>query len=168
MTLQFDEASAAYFERRRQAHFPAAINRTPAHLTLFHQLPGEALQSVLLELGKASVGQPPFPAAVTGLMRLGRGVAYAISSPQLIVLRQTLARAFKPMLTAQDRQGFRPHVTVQNKVAREDAERTLFDLQSSFEPFEAIAEGLQLWHYRGGPWSAIAAVPFGGPRADEG
>ncbi|WP_420393642.1 2'-5' RNA ligase family protein [Acuticoccus sp.] len=159
LTLQLDEASAAFFERQRQAHFPLAINRIPAHLTLFHKLPGEEADRVLAEVAQAT-RRPAFPVAVEALMPLGRGVAYRLASPTLGAVRSDLARRFERWLTGQDRERFRPHVTVQNKVTPERAKATLAELERSFHPFTATAEGLQLWHYRGGPWSPLAAIAF--------
>jgi hypothetical protein len=43
LTLGLDRASFERFEALRRAHFPPALNRVPAHVTLFHHLPGEAL-----------------------------------------------------------------------------------------------------------------------------
>ena len=57
-------------------------------------------------------------ARAAGLMNLGRGVAIRIESPDLAAIRERLADAFAPLLTPQDAAGWRPHVTVQNKVER--------------------------------------------------
>lgn len=86
-------------------------------------------------------------------MPLGRGVAG---------LRAELARGWATWLTSQDRQPRRPHVTIQNKVAPEVARDTLARLTASFVPWEARAEGLLLWRYRGGPWEAAGRFPFTG------
>lgn len=160
LTLQFDAVSAAFFEARRKAHFPPALNRTPAHLTLFHALPGEDPDALLAAVAQHT-RRPPFPVLVDGLMPLGRGVAYRIASEPLAALRRTLAADWRDDLSRQDREKFRPHVTVQNKVTPEEARQTLADLAAGFTPFTATAEGLQLWWYRGGPWAPLAAVPFG-------
>ncbi len=93
-------------------------------------------------------------------MPLGRGVAYRIGSETLGTVRKGLAETFAEDLTRQDRERFRPHVTIQNKVTPETARATLAALEETFTPFTATAEGLQLWHYRGGPWSPLAAVRF--------
>ena len=163
VTLQFDAAATEMFERRRRRYFPPEINRIPAHLTLFHALPGEEEAAVLEAVGRAA-GRPPFAVKVEGLMPLGRGIAFRLSSPALMTLRADLARSFEHWLTRQDRESFRPHVTIQNKVSAEVARATQAELERTFTPFEAIAEGIQLWHYRGGPWSPLAAVAFGGGR----
>lgn len=157
--MQFDAATAGFFEARRRAHFPPRLNRIPAHLTLFHQLPGEEFDAVIRAVGRAA-RRRPFPVTVDGLMPLGRGVAYAVASPALRELRRGLAQEFAPWLTGQDRQRFRPHVTVQNKVTPAEAQRTLAALSDGFVPFTGLAEGLQLWHYRGGPWQPAGAVAF--------
>ncbi|HZB50151.1 MAG TPA: 2'-5' RNA ligase family protein, partial [Mycobacteriales bacterium] len=75
--------------------------------------------------------------------------------------RARLAKAFEPYLTAQDRQGWRPHVTVQNKVTPAEARRTLAGLAAGFAPFEAVGTGLALWAYRGGPWAPLSRHLFG-------
>ena len=57
-------------------------------------------------------------------------------------------------------QGFRPHVTIQNKVQR--SKSVYAALATGFAPFLGTGIGLLLWHYRGGPWQPAAAAPFGG------
>lgn len=159
LTLQLDTESAAFFEAARQAHFPPALNRIPAHLTLFHALPGADPDRIFAAIAPAT-RRPPFPVAVTGLMPLGRGVAYRLASDDLLALRAALSVPFAEVLTRQDREKFRPHITVQNKVSPQEARATLDHLASTFTPFTAQAEGLQIWRYRGGPWEALAAVSF--------
>lgn len=159
LTLQFDSATANFFQRKRETHFPPALNRIPAHLTLFHALPGDDPDAILAAVAPQT-RRPPFPVAVDGLMPLGRGAAYRIASEPLIALRKALAEPWRDILTRQDRERFRPHVTIQNKVTPEEARATLVTLGEDFRPFTATAEGLQLWRYRGGPWSPLAAVPF--------
>lgn len=161
LTLQLDAEAAAFFEAKRRAHFPPARNVIGAHLTLFHKLPGEDPGALLAAIAPVT-RRPPFPMLVAGLMPLGRGVAYEIRSEALLALRKALAEPWREILTGQDREKFRPHVTVQNKVSPAEARETLDALAAEFAPFTATAEGLQLWHYRGGPWAPLAAVPFGG------
>lgn len=162
VTLQFDAGTAEYFDRLRAAHFPPAINHLRAHLTLFHNLPGAEEQAVLETLGNAALSRAAFAVSVAGLMKLGRGTAFRIESATLLELRAALAGAFGPWLSPQDREKFRPHVTIQNKVAPHQAEALFDRLTGSFTPFTATAEGLQLWRYEGGPWSPLAAIAFQG------
>ncbi len=165
ITLQLDAASADYFDRLRTAYFPAAINHLKAHLTLFHNLPGEKERATLETLARAAAARAPFEMTVAGLMKLGRGAAFRIESAALLDLRAELAAAFAPWLTKQDREKFRPHVTVQNKVAPHEAAALHDHLARGFAPFFAVAEGLQLWRYEGGPWSPVAAMAFQGGTA---
>jgi hypothetical protein len=59
---------------------------------------------------------------------LGHGVAYSASSPRLSKLRARLALRFDAWLTPQDRAGFSPHITAQNKVAAASARALLSKL----------------------------------------
>lgn len=165
LTLQFDPHADAFFQEMRQRHFPPALNIVPAHLTLFHQLPGEAQDIVLRRVGEAVVAIAPFPVTVTGLKKLGRGVAYRVEGDALDKLRARLAADFSQWLIAQDREPFRPHVIIQNKVSPHEAAALYDHLARDFTPFEAAAEGVQIWSYEGGPWRPVAAVPF---QAQEG
>ncbi|MGG5811984.1 2'-5' RNA ligase family protein [Falsiroseomonas sp. CW058] len=160
LTLALDPAAFARLDAERRAHFPPGRNLIPAHLTLFHHLPGAELPAVAARLAQVAAATPPLALRVAGLRFLGRGVAYEIESPPLRALRAGLAEAWRDWLTPQDRQGWRPHVTVQNKAAP-DAARALFEeMRADFAPWAAVGEGLLLWHYRGGPWDAAGRFGF--------
>lgn len=163
LTLTLDEASQAFFDAQRKKYFPAKINYLGAHLTLFHALPG-AEEAVLNEyLAAVAASQPgPLPLAVTGLKFMGRGVMYTLANPDLPALHRRLQQQWQPWLSAQDQQGLRPHITVQNKVDPAVARALHEELAASFRPFEATGTGLALWAYRGGPWEARQSFPFGG------
>ncbi len=162
LTLALDEASFARFDGLRRRHFPAERNFIPAHLTLFHHLPGEEERRVLDDLRAACAALAPFDLAVTGLRPLGRGVAFTLDSRDLAALRGSLVRRWAPWLGPQDRQKHQPHVTVQNKADPADARALLEELRADFAPFTVRGEGLHLWRYRGGPWEEAATVRFGG------
>jgi 2'-5' RNA ligase len=162
LTLRFDAASFARFDAERRLHFPPARNHIPAHLTLFHQMPGDRYHTIVAELASVSATQAPFPVAASSMRFLGRGTAYAIESPELCRLRAGLAARWSAHLTRQDAQGFRPHVTIQNKAVAPAAKALFAALSASFVPFEAHATGLLLWHYRGGPWELASEHEFGG------
>ena len=161
LTLALPADDQARFERLRRLHFPAGRNMIPAHVTLFHHLPGQEAR-VISHAVAARCAVPPFPVAVPGLRFLGRGVAYALESPELTTLRAGLAREWDEWLTPQDRQGWRPHVTIQNKAPPETARALHANLQAAFAPFTIRAEGLDLWRYLGGPWQHVSRHPFCG------
>jgi 2'-5' RNA ligase len=162
VTLAMDEDASGWFDDLRRRWFPPARNLVPAHLTLFHKLPG-AEEARVGEILKAAAAQAaPFEMEASGVASLGRGVAYRLRSPELEALRARLARALDAWLTPQDRAGFRPHVTVQNKVDPAEARALLEALQHDHRPFPVRAEGLLVWAYLGGPWRRVARIPFGG------
>ena len=107
---------------------------------------------------------PPPRATVTGLMNLGGGVAYRIVSDDLDAIRAELADAFRGHLTQQDSHGWRPHVTVQNKVTSSVAVATLAELERGFAPRPLAIAGLAYHHYEGGPWRLGRRYPFRGKR----
>jgi 2'-5' RNA ligase len=160
VTLQMDERSQERFDRLRELHFPPERNYLKTHLTLFHKLPGGREAEVRSELREVCQDREPITLSATGLRFLGRGVAYELSSPGLEALHRDLARRWEPWLGAQDRQGFKPHVTVQNKVPPEQARALHKELQAAFSPFEVEGIGLSLWRYLGGPWEGVVRYPF--------
>jgi hypothetical protein len=89
---------------------------------------------------------------VNGVRTLGRGVAYFLESPELKALHRRLAGAFAAHLSAQDKQGFRPHVVVQNKVDPRAARLLHAELSAGFRRRQVMAEGVDWWDYLGGPW----------------
>jgi hypothetical protein len=162
LTLGLDEASFARLEGLRRAHFPPHLNRIPAHVTLFHALPGDEEPAILLRLAEVVRDTAPLPLRVAAVMPLGRGTALRLEAPGAAALRARLAEGWRDWLTPQDRGGWRPHVTVQNKVAPEEARRLQEELRARFAPWEGRAEGLLLWRYRGGPWEAAGRFGFAG------
>ena len=155
VTLRLDDMSFDRLDALRRAHFPAHLNVVPAHLSLFHKLEGD-----LAETLAAAARRPTVPLTFAGYRLMGRGVCLKVESPGLIALRRDLAAEFDNLLTPQDRQGFGPHVTIQNKVTQEEA-RTLRDrLAEAFTPFYGVGEGLLLWRYLDGPWELEAEFPF--------
>lgn len=160
VTLALEKQAQEWFEAQRQAHFPAALNKIPAHLSLFHSLPGTAATGHALR--EAAAGQSPFAMRMDGVRSMGRGVMYTLASPQLLGLHRTLAGSFTAFLTPQDKQPLRPHVVVQNKVEPGEAKLLLAQLQAGFVSRDVGAEGLLWWEYLGGPWRLLETFPFSG------
>ncbi|WP_349369759.1 2'-5' RNA ligase family protein [Salinarimonas sp.] len=162
VTLALDEAAFAVFDAARRAHFPPERNLIPAHLTLFHKLPGAEEEAIAAGLAEAAAARGPLPMTCAGLRFLGRGVAYRLEGEGVVALRRALARRFAPSLGPQDAQAIAPHVTIQNKVDPRAAKALLARLQAGFAPFPVTGEGLLLWRYRGGPWEPAGRFPFAG------
>lgn len=161
LTLALDATIQAHFDALREEHFPPSRNYLAAHLTLFHHLPAEERDTIAADLAEVCADRGPLTLTASGVLFFGRGVAYGFASPELVAVRAELARRWWPWLGAQDRQKFRAHVTVQNKVTPEQARALHAALSADFAPFAATGEALRLWRYLGGPWEPIAAYSFG-------
>ncbi len=158
VTLALDDAAHAWFEAMRQQYYPPALNRIPAHLSLFHALPGD--HSVRHALREAALHVAAFPLKVTGVQSMGRGVTYLLAAPEVLQLHRGLAEQFRTYLTPQDKQPLKPHVVVQNKVEPAEAKALLAVLQAGFVSRTVQAVGLDWWEYQGGPWRLIERFPF--------
>ena len=156
----FGRADQAWFDGLRRQHFPPERNQLDAHLTLFHHLPPSCAPELKQRLAAATRGVPAPRARAAGLMSLGRGVAFRIEAPALVAIRAELARAFAGLLTPQDAGGWRPHVTIQNKVAPAVAKLLLAELGRDFRPRDVEIAGLAAWWYRGGPWEPLSRHMF--------
>ncbi len=163
LTAAFDPRAAALFQELRERHFPPGLNIVPAHLTLFHHLPGDGYPALVASLRGLCGAEAAIPFASGEVRFIGRGVAIAVRAEALVRLRGRIAKDWDRRLTAQDRQGFRPHVTVQNKVAPAEARALQARLAAELPPVTGHVVGLRLWHYRGGPWEAAGEFPFAPP-----
>ena len=160
LTLAVEDEAQRWFEAQREAYFPPALNKIPAHLSLFHNLPGDATTRAALV--EAASSQAPFSLQMDGVRSMGRGVMYVLSSPELMGLHRRLSARFTPFLTPQDKQPLRPHVVVQNKVEPAEAKALLAQLQAGFQGRVVAATGLLWWEYLGGPWRKIEEFGFKG------
>jgi hypothetical protein len=161
VTLQMDATAAAHFTELRRRHFPPQRNWLAAHVTLFHAVPLTVQDQVLSDVADLAGATDAFRMRVDRLLFLGGGVAYGITSEQATDLRRSLAARWDALLSRQDRAWHgRLHVTVQNKVEAPKARALHAELERDFAPWEIGATGLQVWHYVGGPWEAVASFPF--------
>ena len=160
MTALFGKADTAWFDALRRAHYPPQRNQLQAHLTMFHHLAPSLSEELKHRLAEETHRVRPPSARLAGLVSLGQGTAFRVESPGLADIRDRLADAFAPMLMPQDSAGWRPHVTIQNKVAPAEAKALLQRLQADFTPRPVAIAGLASWWYRGGPWEEIASYKF--------
>lgn len=159
VTAALGKPDFAWLDRQRQAYFPRERNQLPAHLTMFHALP-PSLEIEAGNLFKMLVRRPAPPAAITGLINLGGGVAYRITSNELVRLRAEIAENFYGLLTAQDSAGWRPHVTIQNKVSSAEARALIEVLERDYRERPLSVTGLALHRYLGGPWEPLGRWSF--------
>jgi 2'-5' RNA ligase len=160
ITLELDAATFTRLDELRKAHFPAALNRIPAHLSLIHQLPGDRLEEVASSLA-ALAPAGAIPLELSGLRLLGRGVAYDVTSPLLIELHRRIVKCWAEALIPQDRQKFTPHVTIQNKTSPQAARALRDALARDFQPIRGHGVALLVWRYLGGPWRLERRIGFG-------
>lgn len=163
LTAELAQPAQDLFETLRRRHFPPERNLIPAHVSAFHTLPGENRAMIAARL--RTLAAERCAVTVAAPFGLGRGVAFRLQAPALERARAALARDWAPWLTPQDAQGYRPHVTVQNKVPLEEARATLALLQRGFVPFRTEAVAWRLWRYLGGPWELLERVPLLEPDA---
>jgi hypothetical protein len=161
VTAELGAEDFAWLDGLRRRHYPLERNRVPAHLTLFHALPPSAEREVRGRLTDVAAG--PAPAArIAGLIDLGGGVAFRVVSDELDALRGALAHDLHGLLSAQDASGWRPHVTIQNKVNAKAAKDVRRSLERDFEPRALRITGLGLHRYLGGPWEMLGLYKFRG------
>jgi 2'-5' RNA ligase len=160
LTLKLDPETFAYFDRLRQQYFPPARNFLPAHVTLFHALPGEQNPQIQKALQDCCSQTSILPMVFPKPRFLGKGVAIEIDCPQLVQLHHELSKSWHTLLTRQDQQGYRPHITIQNKTSPETARQQYEQLKQGWQLFQGQGVGLLLWRYLGGPWELMTEFAF--------
>ena len=161
VTAEIGQSDFGWLEGLRRAHYPPERNRVPAHLTMFHALPPSAESEVRSRLAAIAKEKPP-RATIEGLMDLGGGIAFRVVSPDLDRIRRDLVDEFYGLLGAQDPGGWRPHVTIQNKVAPKLARALKSALEMKLRPRPLAISGLGLYRYLDGPWEQLASYSFRG------
>ena len=164
MTATMGASDFAWANALRQKHFPAERNLLSAHITLFHQLSPQGLDEIVGMVKETTVNCPNPASEIVEILHLGKGVAYKIHAPELMEMRQFFAESLHGLLTVQDQQIPRLHITVQNKVSEEKSKALFKELSGAFQsrPFEI--NGLALHYYMDGPWEKIGDWRFRGKR----
>jgi 2'-5' RNA ligase superfamily len=161
LTAELGAEDLAWLDRLRRTHYPVERNRLPAHLTMFHALPPSSECEVRSRLSDLA-GAPPPVASIEGMMSLGGGVAFRIVSHDLDRIRDELAHDLRGLLSAQDSGGWRPHVTIQNKVSPKVARELIDKIERGFRRRPLTISALGLHIYLEGPWEKLAIYPFRG------
>ena len=159
VTALFGSGDDGWIQELRRAHYPPERNRVPAHLTLFHHLPPSLERELGARLAEATAAPPP-PAEIADIFNLGEGTALRVESAALDEIRETLAEAFHGLLTPQDAASWRPHITIQNKVAPRTALQLQQRLRATFAPRPLTIRALASWRYLDGPWVPVRTHPF--------
>ena len=142
---------------------PPSATSLPAHLTMFHALPPSSEAEVRSRLARLAQEAPParVDRRAHGPRRRSR-LPRRLAGPRRI--RDDLADDLRGLLGAQDCGGWRPHVTIQNKVAPKVARALVAYARTRFRA--APAGDQRAWPAplsRTDPGRRIASLPV--PRA---
>jgi hypothetical protein len=162
VTAELPPEILSWADGLRRAHYPAHRNKLEAHVTLFHSF-APSLREELRRLLSQVAGEHAAPAAsLNGIMNLDSGTALSIESPGLLAIRERIAEHFHGALTAQDTHAPRLHITIQNKVSRQEAAKLQNDLALWLHPRKFTFRGLGLHLYREAYWEALGRWSFRG------
>lgn len=146
----------------RRAHYPASRNRVPAHVTLFHNIPG-MVGAELADLLAGLTATLPAPKARIGdVLDLDGGTAIGVISPDLMALREDIADRFHGLLSGADTVTPRLHATVQNKVERRAAHILQAELAATWDPQVVTIPGLAVHRVIDGDWHPFGTWRFRG------
>ncbi len=146
----------------RREHFPPERNHLQAHVTLFHSFAPSLLEELKIILPQIAGEYAKVPAQITGLMDLGKGTAIRLQSTGMLAIRSAIAEHFHGALTDQDLHEPRLHITIQNKVSKEEARALQASLEGQIETRFFDFPGLELHRYLGGPWEELRRFAFRG------
>ena len=163
VTAELPDDVLAWVDGLRRQHYPPDRNRLKAHVTLFHALPPSAGDEVRRLLGEFAAAAPP-EARITGLMDLGEGTAFDVESPGMVEQHARLVERLHGLAQQKDVCAPRLHITVQNKVSRQDARRLQVHLAAEFRPRGFRFRGFGLYAWDGKLWNFERLFPFRGAR----
>ena len=150
----------AWADGLRRAHFPPERNKLKAHVTLFHALPPSVYDELVRLLADLAGSAAPPEARVSGLMKLGKGTALAIDSPDMVELHRVIQDRMHGLMTPQDTQPLRLHITIQNKVTPEEARALQAELGPVLGHRQFRFHGFELFAYEDGLWRPLRSFPF--------
>lgn len=130
----------------RTTYFPPKLNKLDAHITLFHNLPGDKLDAEVVPAIKGIVSETKsYRIRATGPFRLKSGIGISIADDieyankgkngrnMTRIIHAELRKKWRDWLSDQDSRPVRAHYTVMNKVNNTQVvERALEELETSF------------------------------------
>jgi mannose-1-phosphate guanylyltransferase len=166
LTLKLEDSLSTPMNKLREQYFPKRLNKTPAHLTLFHALPHSHVTELKQGLSQLSSSTKPFQVTTGGPFRMRKGVGVNVDAgyQNMKEVHSQLKSQWMPFLSEQDQGGFKPHWTVMNKVDEEkEVEHALNAVRRELSQSakEGQAVGLELWQYDRGHWIWAEEYVFG-------
>lgn len=159
---QFAAPVQGRLEGLRRAHYPPDRNRSPAHCTLFHAVPGLGVAELGALLAEEARRLAPPHAVIDRVIDLDGGTALGVASAALIDLRAGLAERLHGLLIGADAHQARLHVTIQNKVERMVARRLQADLRGQWRPVETRVAAIALARVDPAGWVPAGRWAFRG------
>ncbi|KAF1845310.1 uncharacterized protein K460DRAFT_366188 [Cucurbitaria berberidis CBS 394.84] len=169
LTLKITGDLSRPMNELRERYFPQHLNRTPAHLTLFHALPHSQYELLEAGLSQTSSGMKTFLVSTGKPFRMRRGFGVNVDAgyQKMKHVHGQLRAQWLSFLSDQDAGRFQPHWTVMNKVDDKNKVDNAFDavrnqLLERCQAGQAI--GLDLWRYKWGKWEWANEYRFNSPR----
>ena len=159
LTLHTDTEHHTRVTALRTQYFPPHLNKLSAHIALFRALPGSQLSAIESDILAATAAQQPFPIVTGKPFLMAHGVGIHVHVPPAKEIYRELKEKWEGWLSRQDK-SFEPHYTVQNKVERDVAARTLKEVERQGE-MKGVVDGLSLWRYDRGYWKHEREFMFG-------
>lgn len=153
LTLHTDARHQNVLNNLRNRYFPRRLNRIPAHVCLFHALPGSQLAKIRADIKAVVQEFTPFLIETKDLRPFanGHGVALSVEAPLAPEVHQTLKNEWGPFLSKQD-QNFKPHYTIANQLVEMTCQKAVKEIRESFEGSKGQVDGLTLFRYERGLW----------------
>lgn len=173
LTLKMSDDILTAMNEMRKEWFPKKLNRTPAHLTLFHALPHSQRDVVEASIEAIASRIRPFQVATGRPFRMRRGVGIALGTgiQEAKLLHDRLRGEWVQFLSEQDQGGWRPHWTVINKEDNDERVTEAFEVIRTGlhrDDKDGTANGLDLWKYGRGNWEWTKEFVFvGNERAQD-
>jgi len=166
LTLKVTDSLAKPMDEMRNRDFPRHLNRTGAHLTLFHALPHSQIEALEQGLNQVAATMKPFEVSSGKPFRMRKGVGINVDEGYKTMkdVHADLQSQWAAFLSEQDAGGFRPHWTVMNKIDDEtkvDGAFATIRQELSESNQEGKAVGLDLWRYERGNWIFAKEYMFG-------
>jgi 2'-5' RNA ligase len=168
LTLSLTPSISVPLDQLRTQYFPNNLNRTPAHITLFHALPHSLLPRITSDLETITSRTHPYHISTGRPFRLRKGVAVNLDSgaESSEHLREEMREKWVEALSEQDRRAWQPHWTVMNKVDEERKVEAAFNTirRMLYEDAQhGKVVGIVLWRYVvGGRWEEVREFGFQG------
>lgn len=153
LTLHTDPEHAERMTTLRKTNFQRML--VPAHICLFHALPGSQIGKIKADIQSLTKRTRPFAIYTDKAYKFAtnNGVGVNVSNVRPVRrLQRSLAKRWSEFLSTQDSRTFRPHYTITSKVSEDEAEEAFQRISEDFQSSTGEVDGLALFKYDNGRW----------------